>query len=189
MSRPYSSNEPSSASFYPPTSDDSFKSHDRRKSHDVPPPRISGTDEYADSRYNRNRRNSQHSSYDVHNGPRYRKDTPRSPARAENPAENQAKNDLEILERLKERIKNGQHEVYRAIPQPAILASLYLGSSSTAMESTDGRKLLNEATRPELTQSSVKTEPTSPKFPPRHRVCNALNQINIPILIYFSLNG
>jgi hypothetical protein len=36
-------------------------------------------------------------------------------------------NDLEVLEKLKELIKNGQHEFYRAVPQPAALASLYLG--------------------------------------------------------------
>jgi hypothetical protein len=36
-------------------------------------------------------------------------------------------NDLEILENLKQMIKNGQHEFYRAVPQPAALASLYLG--------------------------------------------------------------
>lgn len=42
------------------------------------------------------------------------------------------KNDLEILEKLKEMIKNGQHEFYRAIPQPAALASLYLGPNVVA---------------------------------------------------------
>ncbi|KAF9462327.1 hypothetical protein BDZ94DRAFT_1139625, partial [Collybia nuda] len=40
------------------------------------------------------------------------------------------KNDLEILEKLKEMIKNGQHEAYKAIPQPAALASIYLGPHS-----------------------------------------------------------
>ncbi|KAI0369612.1 hypothetical protein BV20DRAFT_1121871 [Pilatotrama ljubarskyi] len=35
--------------------------------------------------------------------------------------------DLEILERLKETIKNNQHELFRPIPQPAALASVYLG--------------------------------------------------------------
>ncbi|KAL4073755.1 hypothetical protein J3A83DRAFT_4187386 [Scleroderma citrinum] len=38
------------------------------------------------------------------------------------------KNDLEILENLKTIIKEGQHEFYRAVPQPAALASLYLGT-------------------------------------------------------------
>lgn len=37
------------------------------------------------------------------------------------------KNDLEILENLKSVIKEGQHEFYRAVPQPAALASLYIG--------------------------------------------------------------
>ncbi|KAF5391906.1 hypothetical protein D9757_001742 [Collybiopsis confluens] len=37
------------------------------------------------------------------------------------------KNDLEILENLKDRIKKGQHEFFRATPTPAALASLYLG--------------------------------------------------------------
>ncbi|RDB16924.1 hypothetical protein Hypma_002392 [Hypsizygus marmoreus] len=41
-------------------------------------------------------------------------------------------NDLEILEKLKDMIKNGQHEVYRPIPQPKALASLYLGPSATS---------------------------------------------------------
>ena len=37
------------------------------------------------------------------------------------------KNDLEILENLKTIIKDGQHEFYRAVPQPAALAALYMG--------------------------------------------------------------
>ncbi|CCM03197.1 uncharacterized protein FIBRA_05321 [Fibroporia radiculosa] len=40
-------------------------------------------------------------------------------------------NDLEVLERLKESIKNGQHEFFRAIPQPAVLADLYMGPNSS----------------------------------------------------------
>lgn len=40
--------------------------------------------------------------------------------------------DLEILEKLKEIIKNGQHEFYRAVPQPRALASLYLGPNAPA---------------------------------------------------------
>jgi hypothetical protein len=35
--------------------------------------------------------------------------------------------DLEALERLKDAIKNNQHEVFRATPRPAALASLYKG--------------------------------------------------------------
>lgn len=36
-------------------------------------------------------------------------------------------NDLEILERLKETIKAGQHEFFRPVPRPEFLASVYLG--------------------------------------------------------------
>ena len=36
-------------------------------------------------------------------------------------------NDLEILERLKDTIKNNQHALYRPVPQPLALASVYLG--------------------------------------------------------------
>ena len=35
--------------------------------------------------------------------------------------------DLEALERLKEFIKNNQHEIFRAVPRPAALANLYKG--------------------------------------------------------------
>ncbi|KAF8069978.1 hypothetical protein FPV67DRAFT_1485689 [Lyophyllum atratum] len=41
------------------------------------------------------------------------------------------RNDLEILENLKEIIKSNQHDIYRAIPQPAALASIYLGPMAT----------------------------------------------------------
>ncbi|KAF9227098.1 hypothetical protein BS17DRAFT_445684 [Gyrodon lividus] len=41
------------------------------------------------------------------------------------------KNDLEILENLKTMIKDGQHDFYRAVPQPAALASLYQGPLHT----------------------------------------------------------
>lgn len=36
-------------------------------------------------------------------------------------------NDLEILERLKDTIKKGQHELFDPVPRPAALASVYLG--------------------------------------------------------------
>ncbi|KZT04222.1 uncharacterized protein LAESUDRAFT_658263 [Laetiporus sulphureus 93-53] len=36
-------------------------------------------------------------------------------------------NDLEVLEKLKETIKSGQHELFQPVPQPAALASLFLG--------------------------------------------------------------
>ncbi|KAG5653438.1 hypothetical protein H0H81_000440 [Sphagnurus paluster] len=38
------------------------------------------------------------------------------------------RNDLEILENLKQIIKAGQHDKFRAIPQPLALASIYLGT-------------------------------------------------------------
>lgn len=37
------------------------------------------------------------------------------------------KNDLDVLERLKARIKSGNHETYVPIPNPAALQGLYLG--------------------------------------------------------------
>ncbi|KAI9571625.1 hypothetical protein HD554DRAFT_2007452, partial [Boletus coccyginus] len=43
------------------------------------------------------------------------------------PALPPGKSDLEILENLKSIIKDGQHEFYRAVPQPAALASIYMG--------------------------------------------------------------
>ncbi|KAF8840893.1 hypothetical protein BDN67DRAFT_967967 [Paxillus ammoniavirescens] len=42
------------------------------------------------------------------------------------------KDDLEILENLKTMIKSGQHDFYRAVPQPAALASLYQGPAHGA---------------------------------------------------------
>ncbi|KAI0088073.1 hypothetical protein BDY19DRAFT_951813 [Irpex rosettiformis] len=39
-------------------------------------------------------------------------------------------NDLEILERLKETIKNNQHELFTPTPRPAALASVYLGPNN-----------------------------------------------------------
>jgi hypothetical protein len=38
--------------------------------------------------------------------------------------------DLEKLEKLKDQIKSGQHDIYRAVPQPAALASLYQGPAT-----------------------------------------------------------
>lgn len=40
--------------------------------------------------------------------------------------------DLEILERLKETIKNNQHELFAPIPRPTALASVYLGPHSVS---------------------------------------------------------
>ena len=38
------------------------------------------------------------------------------------------KNDLDILQNLKQIIKDGQHPFFRAVPQPAALASIYMGT-------------------------------------------------------------
>jgi hypothetical protein len=42
----------------------------------------------------------------------------------------QPQNDLEVLENLKAIIKAGQHEFYRAVPQPQVLAAIYLGPNA-----------------------------------------------------------
>ncbi|KAJ3847512.1 hypothetical protein EV368DRAFT_87663 [Lentinula lateritia] len=47
------------------------------------------------------------------------------------------KSDLEILENLKERIKKGQHEFFRATPMPELLAGLYLGPSGGSAQDLD----------------------------------------------------
>jgi hypothetical protein len=47
------------------------------------------------------------------------------------------KSDLEILQRLKDIIKNGQHEMYRAVPMPAALASHYLGPANAVARTED----------------------------------------------------
>ncbi|KAI0338243.1 hypothetical protein BDW22DRAFT_1382528, partial [Trametopsis cervina] len=43
-----------------------------------------------------------------------------------------AQNDLEVLERLKETIKNNQHEYFKPAPQPRALESVYLGPHKTS---------------------------------------------------------
>ncbi|KAI0058736.1 hypothetical protein BV25DRAFT_1191972 [Artomyces pyxidatus] len=62
--------------------------------------------------------------------------TPIHPSQQQHPQQNPfypsqalppGQSDLELLERLKETIKNNQHEIFRAFPQPAALASLYKG--------------------------------------------------------------
>ena len=55
------------------------------------------------------------------------------------PALPPGKNDLEILQNLKKIIKDGQHPYFRAIPQPAALASLYMGPLPTQSQ-TQGRQ-------------------------------------------------
>ena len=39
-------------------------------------------------------------------------------------------NDLEVLERLKEEIKSGQHPLFQPVPRPSALAAVYLGPRS-----------------------------------------------------------
>ena len=79
------------------------------------------------------------------------------------------KNDLEILENLKQIIKNGQHEFFRAIPQPAALAGLYLGKIPVS-------EPMGKPVKPEDTQNTTtngaqnvqsNTSPTSPVDPDR----------------------
>ena len=57
------------------------------------------------------------------------------------------KNDLDILQNLKKIIKDGQHPFFRAIPQPAALASVYLGpiSSQSQAQGRRGETLADSA--------------------------------------------
>ncbi|KAI0313152.1 hypothetical protein OF83DRAFT_1065995 [Amylostereum chailletii] len=50
-----------------------------------------------------------------------------------NPSLPPGQSDLEVLERLKEAIKNNQHDIFRAFPRPDVLASLYQGSVNTPL--------------------------------------------------------
>ncbi|KAJ7466994.1 hypothetical protein FB451DRAFT_973341, partial [Mycena latifolia] len=52
---------------------------------------------------------------------------PAMPAQAQFYAPQAPASDLEVLQNLKEMIKAGQHEFYRAVPQPQALAAIYLG--------------------------------------------------------------
>ena len=53
--------------------------------------------------------------------------TPYSPQQffAQQPPGPPGQSDLELLERIKDTIKNNQHEIFRPVPQPAALAGLY----------------------------------------------------------------
>ena len=53
-------------------------------------------------------------------------------------------NDLEILERLKETIKKGQHEFFRPVPRPAALASIYLGPHTVSHILPDPEQIPHE---------------------------------------------
>lgn len=69
------------------------------------------------------------------------------------------KNDLEILENLKQIIKNGQHEFYRAIPQPAALASLYLGTIPTGEPASN---TMEDTRSTSVAQDDISKENISP---------------------------
>ncbi|KAI0762178.1 hypothetical protein BD413DRAFT_720511 [Trametes elegans] len=70
---------------------------------------------------------SQHSSPQFYSQPQPQLIPQSSPAQQLLPP---GQSDLEILQRLKETIKNNQHELFRPDPQPAALASVYLGPRS-----------------------------------------------------------
>ncbi|KAF8490384.1 hypothetical protein F5888DRAFT_1131783 [Russula emetica] len=65
--------------------------------------------------------------------------------------------DLEALERLKEIIKSNQHEIFRATPRPAALASLYKGSLLSAVPPHPEQIPNNPKEKPT-------TAPSSPTF-------------------------
>ena len=49
------------------------------------------------------------------------------------------KNDLDILQNLKQIIKDGQHPFFRAVPQPAALASIYMGPIPSQYQAQERR--------------------------------------------------
>lgn len=49
------------------------------------------------------------------------------------------KNDLDILQNLKQIIKDGQHPFFRAVPQPATLASIYMGTIPSQYQDQERR--------------------------------------------------
>lgn len=87
-------------------------------------------------------------------------------------------NDLEILVKLKESIKNGQHDFYRAIPSPAALASIYLGPNALPQHyqklqhyNNHGRSLDDPTAPPSATSTSharddvvISDGPRPPRF-------------------------
>jgi hypothetical protein len=59
------------------------------------------------------------------------------------------KTDLEILETLKTIIKEGQHEVYRAVPMPESLAEIFLGPLPEVKKDPEpGAESADSGTRP-----------------------------------------
>ncbi len=70
--------------------------------------------------------------------------------------------DLEALERLKNIIKNNQHEIFRATPQPAVLASLYRGSLPSSVPPHPEPIPGNTKEKPTTAPSSLSFETPSP---------------------------
>lgn len=60
--------------------------------------------------------------------PKMGQEFPQTPA----PNSTSGQNDLEILKKLKESITNNQHEFFRSVPQPALLAKIYTGNASVS---------------------------------------------------------
>ncbi|KAH6906487.1 hypothetical protein BKA70DRAFT_409824 [Coprinopsis sp. MPI-PUGE-AT-0042] len=79
------------------------------------------------------------------------------------------KDDLEKLENLKRIIKSGQHEFYRAIPQPEALAKLYMGvlPSSMPEDIEDGQS--KGQTKPDTSSTGPTSPMDSSRRPPRYQ--------------------
>lgn len=71
-------------------------------------------------------------------------------------------NDLEVLEKLKETIKNGQHEYFRPVPQPAALASVYLGPKLYTQGSSHADQAPSDSQHPHGFDSQEFSSPASP---------------------------
>lgn len=72
------------------------------------------------------------------------------------------KNDLEVLENLKTMIKEGQHEIFRAHPKPAVLASLYLGPrTGLSQVPPHPKQIVGEHRTPHLNQPGHDDSPDS----------------------------
>jgi hypothetical protein len=73
--------------------------------------------------------------------------------------------DLEALERLKEFIKNNQHEIFRAVPRPAALANLYKGALPSPVPPYPEQTSSSLREKPTTTQSGIGYEiPSSSSF-------------------------
>ncbi|KAF9000423.1 hypothetical protein BDQ17DRAFT_1359587, partial [Cyathus striatus] len=68
-------------------------------------------------------------------------------------------NDLEILQNLKQMILDGQHPLYRPIPQPAALAKLYLGPSDQATSAPLPQHYSEQQQQQEQEQASTAATP------------------------------